>query len=102
VPWDETHYLSIMFLAKWAKGLEAWWFRAWYWLYRRWAYHGQFNGQDQWMIEAMQIPPERLYRPDVSITSWRKYCEEHARRAPAEPDGQSGRDEQSLEAEVLR
>jgi hypothetical protein len=33
------------------------------------------------MIEQMQIPPERLYRPDVSITAWRKWCQEQARGA---------------------
>jgi hypothetical protein len=32
----------------------------------------------------MQIPPERLYRPDVSIIAWRRLCE-HPRSA-----GQSG------------
>jgi phenylpropionate dioxygenase-like ring-hydroxylating dioxygenase large terminal subunit len=95
VPADETHYRSVMFLAKQAEGLQALWFRAWYWLYRRWAYHGQFNGQDQEMIEAMQIPPERLYRPDVSITAWRKLCEQGARRGPAERDRQSASDDQA-------
>jgi hypothetical protein len=34
------------------------------------------------------VPPEQLYRPDGSITAWRKWCHEHARQAPvpaAEP-----------------
>jgi hypothetical protein len=29
----------------------------------------------------MAFPPERLYRPDVSITAWRKWCHETARGA---------------------
>jgi hypothetical protein len=35
------------------------------------------------MIQLMDIPPERLYRPDVSITAWRKWCQDRARGAPA-------------------
>jgi len=65
--------------------------RAWayfyYWAYARWADLGQFNDQDAWMVALMpETPPERLYRPDVSITAWRKLCE-HARglEAPAVP-----------------
>jgi hypothetical protein len=50
-----------------------------FWIWRRWAYMGQFNAQDQWMIESMSIPPERLYRPDASITAWRKLVEEVSR-----------------------
>ena len=38
-----------------ARGLAALQFRLRYWLYVRWLYHGQFNGQDQWMIELMEI-----------------------------------------------
>jgi hypothetical protein len=57
----------------------------------RWLHHGQFDGQDQWIIRQMEIPPERLYRPDVSITAWRKLCEQ-ARDftpLPASPDERS-------------
>ena len=36
----------------------------------------QFNNQDAWMVELMpESGPERLYRPDASITGWRKLCE---------------------------
>jgi hypothetical protein len=38
-------------------------------------FHTQFNDQDAAMVETMDIPPERLYRPDVSIIAWRKMCE---------------------------
>jgi hypothetical protein len=30
----------------------------------------------------MDAPPERLYRPDVSITEWRRLVEETARGEP--------------------
>ena len=42
----------------------------------RWLFHGQFSRQDARMVEATDAPPERLYRPDVSLTEWRKLCEE--------------------------
>jgi len=38
-----------------------------------------FNDEDRLMVDVMDAPPERLYRPDVSITEWRKLCEELAR-----------------------
>ena len=28
------------------------------------------------MISAMDAPPERLFRPDLSILAWRRYCEQ--------------------------
>jgi phenylpropionate dioxygenase-like ring-hydroxylating dioxygenase large terminal subunit len=84
VPVDEQHYLRISTLARWVNGPGAVAFRLWYWLWARWARLSQFIGQDQWMIELMQIPPERLFGPDKSITFWRKYCDERARaRQPA-------------------
>jgi hypothetical protein len=57
-----------------------------FWIWRRWAYMGQFNAQDQWMIESMSIPPERLYRPDASITAWRKLVEDVSRGGRAQTD----------------
>lgn len=83
VPSDESHYISVLFLAKRAAGPDAWLFRAWYWIWRRWAYHWRFNAQDQRMVESMRTPPERLYRPDVSITAWRKMCQTQARGSSA-------------------
>src|SRR3546814_9301979 len=38
----------------------------------RWLFHGQFSGQDHWMVEQTDAPPERLYRPDVSLIEWRR------------------------------
>ena len=56
-----------------AKGIKAAWFRLRFWLYIRWAYMWQFNRQDQQMIEQVSIPPERLFRPDKSIITWRAH-----------------------------
>jgi hypothetical protein len=34
------------------------------------------------MVDVMDAPPERLYRPDVSITEWRKLSERQERGVP--------------------
>jgi len=36
------------------------------------------------MVENMNCPPERLFRPDGAIVAWRRWCQEKARRSPAE------------------
>jgi nitrite reductase/ring-hydroxylating ferredoxin subunit len=82
VPRTPDTYLSVLLATRQATGFAALRFRAWYYLYSRWAYQMLFNGQDQWMIEHMRIPPEQLYRPDVSVISWRKLCHQQARGAP--------------------
>ena len=75
---DGAH-LSFMFAVSHARGLRAAWFGLRFWLYIRWAYMWQFNRQDQQMIEQVRIPPERLFRPDKSVTVWRAHCERNAR-----------------------
>jgi phenylpropionate dioxygenase-like ring-hydroxylating dioxygenase large terminal subunit len=82
VPVDADHHLAILLHTRRATGLAALRFRLQFWAWVRWAHQGQFYGQDEWMVGLMNTPPERLYRPDASITAWRKYCEEHARGAP--------------------
>jgi phenylpropionate dioxygenase-like ring-hydroxylating dioxygenase large terminal subunit len=60
----------------------------------RWLFHGDFSRQDAWMVDVTDAPPERLYRPDVSLTEWRRLCEDvTAERTPglAEQSGRSGR-----------
>lgn len=49
----------------------------------RWLFHGNFSGQDGWMVEATDAPPERLYRPDISLIEWRRLIEEGN---PFDPD----------------
>ena len=75
VPVDADHHRYIQIAVKFTRGLDALLFRLRYWTYIRWIFHGMFNDQDAIMVETMDIPPERLYRPDVSIIAWRKLCE---------------------------
>jgi len=44
----------------------------------RWLFHGQFSAQDHWMVAETDAPPERLYRPDISLIEWRRLVEEMA------------------------
>ena len=46
----------------------------------RWLFHGQFSAQDHWMVAETDAPPERLYRPDISLIEWRRLVEEAAGR----------------------
>ena len=39
----------------------------------------QLPDQDAWMVEAMDAPPERMYRPDISLVAWRRLCEKGTR-----------------------
>jgi phenylpropionate dioxygenase-like ring-hydroxylating dioxygenase large terminal subunit len=82
VPVDADHHLAVLLAAGWARETDVMLFRLRYWLYIRWVYYGLLNrGQDQWMVELMNIPPERLYRPDLSVTAWRQWCQRSARGA---------------------
>jgi hypothetical protein len=82
---DERHHRYLQFHVTRASGRAAWEFRARYWGYRRWINHVQFNNQDLWMVRLMpESPPERLFRPDVSITAWRKLCEHARGEAPTD------------------
>jgi len=84
VPWDETHYLCFLLATKWTTGLDALLFRARYHTYIRRLKHEAFYAEDQLAIDLMDTPPEQLYRPDVAITAWRRFCEERARQSPAD------------------
>ena len=56
----------------------------------------QFNGQDEWIVEALDYEaPERLYRPDTSIRDLRRYVEAHARTG--DPSSSNGHGAGSLE-----
>jgi phenylpropionate dioxygenase-like ring-hydroxylating dioxygenase large terminal subunit len=85
VPVDADRHRAMFLAVRWTRGADAWLWRLRFRTYIRALYYGGLNrGQDQGMIALMDTPPERLYRPDVSITSWRKWCHDHARRAPGE------------------
>lgn len=78
VPIDERHtkYVGVMF--QFRTGLSRLIFYLWYLVGIRWMFHGNFSGQDHWMVSNIDAPPERLYRPDVSLTTWRKlFAEPH-------------------------
>lgn len=75
VPVDADHVRYVQIMVKFEKGLSAQAFKAKYLGAIRWLFHGQFTGQDAWMVDVTDAPPERLYRPDVSITSWRRMVE---------------------------
>lgn len=51
----------------------------------RWLFHGNFSSQDHWMVENTDAPPERLYRPDISLIEWRRLVEEGNPFDPAVP-----------------
>jgi hypothetical protein len=76
VPVDEDLYRYIQVFVEFRTGMSGLLFKLRYLGAIRWLFHGQFTGQDGWMVNVMDAPPERLYRPDVSITRWRALCEQ--------------------------
>jgi phenylpropionate dioxygenase-like ring-hydroxylating dioxygenase large terminal subunit len=84
VPMTENRHRYLQLAAKSARGTQARLFNLRYRTYISWIFHKQFNDQDAAMVETMDIPPERLYRPDVSIIAWRKMCE-HPRGTEPDP-----------------
>jgi nitrite reductase/ring-hydroxylating ferredoxin subunit len=83
VPVAGNEYRYVQLLVEFKRGMSALLFRLRYLLLIRWLFHGQFSGQDELMVDVMDAPPERLYRPDVSITAWRRLCES------SPPEGQA-------------
>jgi hypothetical protein len=83
VPLDADHHMAIQTVAKFGRGPKVWAFRLYYWLFYRWINQVMFGNQDYQMIKLTDAPPERLFRPDVSIIAWRKMCERaRGARAP--------------------
>jgi phenylpropionate dioxygenase-like ring-hydroxylating dioxygenase large terminal subunit len=80
VPQDAEHHRYIQMAVQFSSGAHASLFKLQYWSYIRWLFHGLFNDQDLLVVRTMDSPPERLYRPDVSIIGWRNLCE-HPRGA---------------------
>ena len=83
VPIEEgrTKYVGVMVQFK--TGLAKAGFLAKYLGGIRWLFHGGFSAQDHWMVAATDAPPERLYRPDISLLEWRRLVEEGN---PFDPD----------------
>ncbi|RKS73143.1 homotrimeric ring hydroxylase [Actinomadura pelletieri DSM 43383] len=76
VPVDADHHLYVGVMAEFRRGLRTLPFYAKYLGAVRWLFHGQFSGQDKWMVEVTDAPPERLYRPDESLLQWRRLAED--------------------------
>jgi phenylpropionate dioxygenase-like ring-hydroxylating dioxygenase large terminal subunit len=76
VPVDADRHLYVGVMADFQRGLKTLPFYAKYLGFVRWLFHGEFSGQDKWMVELTDAPPERLYRPDDSLLRWRKLVEE--------------------------
>jgi phenylpropionate dioxygenase-like ring-hydroxylating dioxygenase large terminal subunit len=89
LPVDEAHHMVWQVSIKNTSGLGKllWKFR--YWTYIRHIHHIVLNRwEDGLMVQNMNCPPERLFRPDVAIVSWRRWCHEKARQSPASMIGQ--------------
>ena len=87
IPEDAQHHRYVQLMVSFdPRPLARLWFRLQYQACLRWIFHGQFTGQDAWMVDVMDIPPERLYRPDSSVIEWRRLVEEQHR----EPQGAVG------------
>ncbi len=72
---DNHRYVGVMINFP-ADRRGGYWFFVRYLGWIRWLFHGQFSGQDARMVEATDAPPERLYRPDVSLTRWRQLAQD--------------------------
>ncbi|MFB6676665.1 Rieske 2Fe-2S domain-containing protein [Streptomyces sp. NPDC056390] len=75
VPVDADHVRYVQIMVRYETGAKAALFKAKYLAAIRWLFHGQFTGQDAWMVDVMDAPPEKLYRPDLSLTAWRRWIE---------------------------
>ncbi len=78
VPVDADHVRYVQIMVRFERGVKARLFQAKYLIAIRWLFHGQFTAQDAWMVDVMDAPPERLYRPDLSLTAWRRHVEDVA------------------------
>lgn len=76
VPVDADNHLYVGVMADFKKGFKTIPFYFKYLGAVRWLFHGQFSGQDKWMVEVTDAPPEKLYRPDDSLLQWRKLAED--------------------------
>jgi hypothetical protein len=79
VPTTADEYLLVMLAADWGGRVHRRLFPLRYWLRIRPLYQHLFLDEDDWMIRLMEIPPERLYRPDASVTQWRSFVSNRAR-----------------------
>jgi phenylpropionate dioxygenase-like ring-hydroxylating dioxygenase large terminal subunit len=79
VPIDDRSHRYVGVMVQFKTGLRGLWYKLRYAFGIRWLFHGNFSNQDAWMVESMDAPPERLYRPDISLIAWRRLCESGTR-----------------------
>jgi nitrite reductase/ring-hydroxylating ferredoxin subunit len=79
-PVDAEHHLMCQIAVRKTKGLGVFWWKLRVWSYIRLFHRIMLNRwEDGFIVEAMDCPPERLFRPDIAIVAWRRWCELHAR-----------------------
>jgi phenylpropionate dioxygenase-like ring-hydroxylating dioxygenase large terminal subunit len=77
VPVDEEHHMAWQVSMKQTRGFGALLWLLRYWTYIRHLHHVVLNRwEDGLMVQNMNCPPERLFRPDAAIVSWRRWCDE--------------------------
>jgi hypothetical protein len=75
VPVDANNHRYVGVMVNFVDGIQVLKFYIKYLGAIRWLFHGQFSSQDARMVGATDAPPERLYRPDLSLTAWRRLAE---------------------------
>lgn len=98
VPIDAEHTKYVGFMVKFGDARSRLSFFARYLLGIRWLFHGNFSGQDHWMVSVTDAPPERLYRPDSSLLEWRRLVENGN---PFHDDVVAGGDEPVADADAV-
>lgn len=80
VPVDADRYRYLQIAVSWTSGIGGlfWWLR--YYAYILWVHHYNFNNQDLRVVSLQgDSHPVRAFRPDISITAWRRMVEDEAR-----------------------
>ena len=89
MPVQPDTYRDVAVQVRWIDGWlgrAAWWLRYWTYICVFHRYH--FLKQDMAAIAAMpDTHPERFFRPDISITAWRRLVEDEGRWPPRVGDG---------------
>ena len=79
-PSERGRYHYLVFAVTWCRGWRRLTWRLRYWIYILWVHHYNFNNQDLSVVPFMgDSHPARMFRPDASITAWRRMVEEEAR-----------------------
>jgi phenylpropionate dioxygenase-like ring-hydroxylating dioxygenase large terminal subunit len=83
-PVDEDHHLMWQIAVRRTSGLGVLWWKLRVHTYIRLLHRIMLNRwEDAFIVEEMDCPPERLFRPDVFVVAWRRHCDATARRSPA-------------------